>query len=432
MRHFKIKKWRFQFEFFNFEIFLDNCLNTIPRATSTIILVVFRKAEAEWGERAPNLQPVSTLSFSGNVMLKSCPSCSYIGNDGEHVCPFCKANLAVGRPRRFGRTACSAKSMSYIKFTFLSLILTLATGFGLTSCSVNSNGPAVGGAAHGLLGSDNMSDYYYKRDAGWTYIFSNVERIYNTNGSVAQTLTGAYDTVRTLGFDGLAPNGDSLFRIEISYRVLQTWSNRPVMDILYLPSTTSNSSHGAFVDPSSSVPTGTLSMYKKPRPVSTDTILAGLVGRIRTTADDFSNSSNNTYAWQKDTVWVTSRLDTVFVWEYIAGNPNKVQSRCLFLRDFQNNDSWAYDVINGSSYGTTYFVDDKDASVTTAAGTFQHCVNIRVKTTEIESKDFNRENKYYACGYGPVYQYDWWYVTTDGNSFNKQDYTRSLISISHN
>lgn len=33
-------------------------------------------------------------------MLKSCPSCSYIGNDGEHVCPFCKADLAVGRPRR--------------------------------------------------------------------------------------------------------------------------------------------------------------------------------------------------------------------------------------------------------------------------------------------------------------------------------------------
>ena len=33
-------------------------------------------------------------------MLKSCPSCSYIGNDGEHVCPFCKADLAVGRPRQ--------------------------------------------------------------------------------------------------------------------------------------------------------------------------------------------------------------------------------------------------------------------------------------------------------------------------------------------
>jgi len=39
-------------------------------------------------------------SFILNTMLKSCPSCSYIGNDGEHICPFCKADLAVGRPRR--------------------------------------------------------------------------------------------------------------------------------------------------------------------------------------------------------------------------------------------------------------------------------------------------------------------------------------------
>ncbi len=32
-------------------------------------------------------------------MLKLCPSCSYIGNDGEHVCPFCKADLSTGKPR---------------------------------------------------------------------------------------------------------------------------------------------------------------------------------------------------------------------------------------------------------------------------------------------------------------------------------------------
>jgi len=38
-------------------------------------------------------------------MLKSCPSCSYIGNDGEHVCPFCKADLATGKPRRAEQSA---------------------------------------------------------------------------------------------------------------------------------------------------------------------------------------------------------------------------------------------------------------------------------------------------------------------------------------
>jgi hypothetical protein len=365
-------------------------------------------------------------------MLKSCPSCSYIGNDGEHVCPFCKADLAVGRPRRSAGNRDSAHFMSNLKFSILVLFVAAFAGFGLSSCSVNPNGPAVAGAAHGLLGSDNMSDYFYKRDAGWTYVYSNVERIYDANGSVSQSLSGSQDTVRTLGFDRLAPNGDSLFRIEITYRVLQSWAGRPFMTIRYLPSTLSASSHGAFVDSGSSYPVGTTVMYKKPRPVSTDTILAGMVGRVRTIADDFSNSASNTYVFQKDTIWVTSRLDTVFVWEYILGNPYMVQSRCLFLRDFNNNDSWPYDVINGSNYGTTYFVDDKDASVSTLAGAFPHCVNIRVKTNEIESKDFNRENKYYACGYGPVYQYDWWYVTSDGYNFIKQDFTRSLISISHN
>jgi hypothetical protein len=33
-------------------------------------------------------------------MLKTCPSCSYIGNDGEHTCPFCKADLALTRPKK--------------------------------------------------------------------------------------------------------------------------------------------------------------------------------------------------------------------------------------------------------------------------------------------------------------------------------------------
>lgn len=322
--------------------------------------------------------------------------------------------------------------MTHVK---LSAALLLVVGFfvstGLSSCSVNTNGPAVAGAAHGLLGSDNMSDYYYKRDAGWTYVYSNVEKVYNTDGTLSQTLTGSNDTVRTMGFDGFAPNGDSLFRVEITYRVLSTWALRIDMPIKYFPSTKSSGTHGAFYD-GSGMPSGCLLMGKKPRPVSTDTILAGLVGRVRTVADDFTNNSNNSYVWQKDTIWVTSRLDTVFIWEYLPGTTTKVQSRCLFLRNFQNNDSWYYDLINAPNYGTTYFVADKNSSVSTPAGTFDYCVNIRVKTTEIESKDFNRENKYYACFYGPVYQYDWWYVTTDGDTFNKQDFTRSLISISHN
>jgi len=38
-------------------------------------------------------------------MLKSCATCSYIGNDTEHICPFCKGELAVGKPKRSSGTS---------------------------------------------------------------------------------------------------------------------------------------------------------------------------------------------------------------------------------------------------------------------------------------------------------------------------------------
>jgi ABC-type phosphate transport system substrate-binding protein len=87
----------------------------------------------------------------------------------------------------------------------------------LASCSVTPSGPVSAGASHGALGSDNMCDYYYKKSAGWIYAFNNVQNIYNADGSI-RTLTGAPDTVRTLGFYAVAPNGDSLYRLAITYR----------------------------------------------------------------------------------------------------------------------------------------------------------------------------------------------------------------------
>src|SRR5207247_499819 len=99
---------------------------------------------------------------------------------------------------------------------------------------------------------------------------------YNSNGTVT-TLTGAPDYVTTLGFDGLAPNGDSMYRIQITYRVLSTYAGRGEMDLFYVPGT--NKTPGGYTaDNKASVP-GSIAMLKRPRPVSTDTILAGIVGR---------------------------------------------------------------------------------------------------------------------------------------------------------
>jgi hypothetical protein len=309
---------------------------------------------------------------------------------------------------------------------FKTLALLVLGTAALSACAVSPDGPATGGASHGSLGSDDMSDYYYRKDAGWTYTYQNVQNIYNADGTIAQTLTGASDYVHTLGFDGYEPStGDSMFRYEISYRVSTEYAGRPAMPIVYLPTTKTKVTHGAFVDFGANV-LGMVMMQRRPRPVSTDTILAGIVGRIRTLADPFDNQSN--YVWQKDTLWTTVHLDSVFIWErFNPGGPLK-KSRCIFLKDFRNHLSWTYDLVNTPTT-TKCIVEDPDAKMTIAGTFYDHVANFRIYTPEIDDNDFNRENKYFACGVGPVYQYDWWYTTSNGITFQKQDFTRSLITL---
>jgi len=303
-------------------------------------------------------------------------------------------------------------------------------GSALTSCSVNTDGPAMAGASHGSLGSQDMCDYYYKKDAGWTYTYQNVENVYNADGTIAATYTGANDVVNTMGFDGFAPNGDSLFRYQINYQLSTDYANgnQPPMTVNYIASPQNDTTHGAFVAPGYTVD-GMVAMDKRPRPVSTDTILAGIIGFIRTRSDDFTGASS--YVTETDTLWCSSHLDSVFIWERPAPGAPIVKERCIFIQNFSNNVSWTYDVINNPSPTTTCIVANKDQSMTVAGNSYDHVVNIRVKTSAVDDHDFNRENKYFACGTGNVYEYDWWYTTTDGISFTKQDFARSLISLSH-
>jgi len=305
---------------------------------------------------------------------------------------------------------------------------TASTAMLFASCSVAPNGPAGPGGSHGSLGSSNMSDYFYHTAAGWTYTFKNVENIYNSDGSISQTLTGANDTVRTLGFDQIGPNGDSLFRYMITYRVTSAYAGGPWVYINYLQSTKSNKTHGAFVNVGDSVQ-GMITMDKK-KPISTDTILAGIAGLMRTRYDDFTNSSS--YVWQTDTIWYSEHSDSAFLWEHQNQTGPIVMERCIFVRSFHNNETWDYDVINEPNPTTTCTVANADLSKTVPAGTWSHTAEIQIKTGAIEDFDFNREYKYYGAGVGPIFQYDWWYSTSDGNTFTKQDFTRSLISLTHN
>jgi len=311
---------------------------------------------------------------------------------------------------------------------FAYAIITCAT---LASCAVSPNGPAGPGGSNGSLGSPNMSDYFYHKAAGWTYVFQNVENIYDSNGNVASTLTAANDTVRTMGYDQIASNGDSLFRYQITYRVAAAYAGRPHIPINYIPATRSDDTHGAFVAAGDSV-SGMYTMEKEPQPVSTDTILAGIGGLIRTRSDDFTNSSS--YVWQTDTIWYSEHNDSAFIWEHAGGMAGQpiVMERCVFIKNFQNGATWTYDVINNPNPTTTCIVANPNLVQTLLGGTFDHTVKIRIKTSEVDDKDFNREFKYYGCYTGPTSQYDWWYITTDGVNFTKQDFSRQLISVTQN
>jgi hypothetical protein len=303
------------------------------------------------------------------------------------------------------------------------LPLTAAT---LTSCSVNSDGPIAAGASHGSLGSADMSDYYYRKAAGWTYVFKNVDAIQNPDGSKS-VLNGANDTVRTLGFAGsMSPNGDSLFRVAITYRVLSIYAGRNEFDLLYI--TNGNSSNGAFIDRSLGM-SNEQSMYKRPRPVSTDTILAGVAGRIRTLCDDFAGTGATTL-WQTDTLWFTSHGDSVYIWERFPGAENLSCSRLIFCRDFQGGvgNGWNYDLISGT---TNIRVRDADGSISSPIGTLSHTAKLEVTTPSIAANMPIEEYKWYACGVGQVGQVDKFAVTTDGSNRYQHEYAHFLISLTH-
>lgn len=318
----------------------------------------------------------------------------------------------------------TARLAALVILTFTSI----AFSIGLSSCSVSPSGPAAVGASHGALGSDNMCDYYYKKTAGWTYAFSNVENIYNSDGTVT-TLTGAPDTVRTLGYCCVAPNGDSLYQIAITYRVTAYYAGRNTIDMYYLPphSDNNNASSGGFVDNGAQV-SGMKIMLKKPRPVSTDTILAGVIGRVRTLADDFTNTAAS-YVWQTDTLWASEHNDTVLIWERFPGSTVLSRSRCIFTRDFAKHVDWKYDLIWNT---TMVHVDSADMSLTVPAGTFAHVAKMDVSTNDDVMGNLPiTEKKYFAFGVGFTKEYDVWRVTTDGQHFTKEDFTRSLVSLTY-
>ncbi len=325
--------------------------------------------------------------------------------------------------------------MTSLRFPSLKYLLpVLVLGAILSACSQQPSGPvAGGGASYGALGSQDMSDYYYKKQAGWVYAFKNVQHIYDNvdDENPATELIGADDTVFSMGYDGLAPrDGDSLFRYQIKYRLTDdshNWQNGAQMSVYYVGSSPTN---GGFIDFNTDPSTISGSVFlgkPRPRPVSTDTILAGIAGLVRTQTDDFTNAAN--YVWKTDTLWTTSKGDSTFIWEKFTPGGPLLPSRLIFVRNFTQNTKWTYDQLLG---GTTSFkVVDPDQQVTVDAGTYNHCVKVLVNTTGVSDDIPISEYKWFACGTGIIKQKDVWRMTTDGTNFTKQDFVRTLKSCTH-
>jgi len=293
-----------------------------------------------------------------------------------------------------------------------STILTvLATG-----CAVSPNGPARNGAAHGSVSM--IHNYFYKTAPGWQYVYQNVKRPWGVPPPdiLAGTVMGPNDTVNTLGYAGSnTPFGDSLFMIEHVYRVNSSYATPNEMTINYVA--------GGFCDG----PVDNMSTcYKKPRPVSTDTILAGMVGRVRTIADDFG--SFGSYTWKHDTIYFAFSGDNTFIWELVSGVWTK--SRRVFQANPNQNDTWNYDIINTPNPVVSYRLENEDTSFSLFYTTYNNCVKISVHNSEI-GDNFNHSEKYYANGYGQIYQRDWWKVTNYGTVFTNKEFVRTLLSVTH-
>lgn len=309
----------------------------------------------------------------------------------------------------------------------------------LASCELTPPGdPASGTTSFGTLASSNMQDYYYPHEAGWKYVYKNtieVDPLFSGGGPTVTTVL-SYDTLRTLGFYGSAPNGDSIFAAVISYRVASDYMGRMPMDLYYVPKN-NDPEQGWVLDGPNPIEEAVAFTKPKPKPVSTDTILACLAGPIKKRIDP--GYTGTTGAWQSDTLWYTAYRDSVVIWERAFINAPLKRARNIFLFDLKKSvQGWQYGAWEASTY---WDVVDDDQWVTVGAGTFR---SAKIKAYTDDNTTGVRlpitEHKWFAYTRGLCKQVDKWKSTngtysgsTQSNSNLKKwqnELTHELVSAS--
>jgi hypothetical protein len=297
-------------------------------------------------------------------------------------------------------------------------VLLLAVALSTAGCSSTASNPADGGLAYGALPTFNMSEYYYPRTAGQTFLYAHKIENYDKTGNLVSTFAGSTDTLRTLGYKGISPLGDSLFGVSITYRVLSNYANRPEMTLWYVKN--GSSQNGAFTD---SKYDGCVAPPRPTKPVPCDTILAGLYGRMKSIADDFESGAAR--VWQTDYLFFTAHKDSVLIWYREGENGDLRTIRQVFYDDIRRQLDWQYGLWETS---TILKVVENDTYVTVGSN--------QIRSTKIEvvtpADDMpTREWKWFGIGLGPVKQVDEWYVAPNGsiNDRVKKVMTRELTQV---
>lgn len=305
------------------------------------------------------------------------------------------------------------------RFTAYVAALIAVSTITLASCSAPNGPVASGGASYGVLSNKDMSEYYYPREAGWTYVYKHTITEYSNGGnSVSATYSGPYDTLRTLGYIGKAPTGDSMFAFSVTYRLLESKNNKNRFQLYYFPKG-GNANTGGFVKGNNR---GTLTGLDSISSVAgaIDTILYVTEGPTRDVVDDYASNGNRVY--RKDIIYFTAYKDSVKIW-WKDGTVMR-STRIMWQRDFNKNDDWAYAQVVGDPY-TWFQVDDEDQTISVDAGSFT-CARIEAFTDRLNTS--TQELKYWGSGTGLVKQYDEWRVSSDGQSFDKRTRVRELVS----
>ncbi|HYE75929.1 MAG TPA: hypothetical protein VEF04_21470 [Blastocatellia bacterium] len=299
----------------------------------------------------------------------------------------------------------------------------LMLGVGIGACQAPSAPVGEGKPSYGALASQNMADYYYPKEAGWTYVYESTITEYDNGGNLMlANYSAGYDTLKTLGYQGFnSPSGDSVYAFSVTHSVVSGRNNKNRFQLYYVKK--GSSDNGGFIvgnNPSGFSNVDSVSAVA----AAIDTILYAIEGPARDII--YNAGSGGTRTTMTDKIFYTAKNDEVQIW-WSEGGAMRT-TRLIWQEDLIKNNEWAYAAAVGDQ-STTWKVRDESDPVYTDAGNFDA---VKVEAFTQGLKTSATEYKWWGVNKGLVKQYDEWRVTNDGQNFRKKVKVRELVSTVKN